>query len=199
MSLTRRQAITAIGAAAAAGSLRADPPPRNMPLLCLFSPALADLSYVDIGSIVKQIGFDGVDLTVRPGGHVEPRLSNVDLVRAVESITGEGLEMPIITTALLSPFDPTALAVLALSGRSGVDWFRPGNWGNAISPTYRRDIAGLVSLGSRYQIGIALHNYLEEDAGEAPWEVKDVLSVLDPRWAGAYFDPIHALGTGKPS
>src|ERR1700753_533628 len=119
--MTRRQALALL--AAAIPGKGAVP----VPALCLFSGSVQGLEYSELPLIAKQLGFDGVDLTVRPGGHVEPRLSNVDLVRAVESITGEGLEMPIITTALLSPFDPTALAVLALSGRSGVDWFRPGN------------------------------------------------------------------------
>jgi len=185
--VTRRSAL-GIAVLGAAGSLRAATP--AMPPLCLFSKGLAKVGYTDLGEIVKQMGFDGVDLTVRPGGHVEPRLSNVDLVRAFESIAGAGLECPMITTALTSPMDAGALAVLAISGRTSIPLFRVGEW-RASTPAYRREIGGLLSIGSRYGIAMALHNYTGENAGETDWNVAEALAGFDPKWAGAYFDPIH--------
>lgn len=190
--MTRREALLLIGAAA---SLRAAA--RPTPALCLFSQAMADVEYSYLGEILKQIGFDGVDLTIRPGGHVEPRLSNVDLVRAVESMTGPGLEVPLITTALISPYDSTVLPVLAISGHTHLPLFRPGNW-RAENPAFRRDIAGLVSIGAHYKIAMALHNFTGEDEGEAAWSVNSVLADLDPQWAGAFFDPIHARESWEP-
>jgi L-ribulose-5-phosphate 3-epimerase len=170
---------------------------RPTPALCLFSQAMAEIEYSYLGQMVKQIGFDGVDLTIRPGGHVEPRLSNVDLVRAVESMTGPGLEVPIITTALISPYDPTMLPVLAIAGHTSVPLFRPGNW-RAENPAFLRDIAGLAATGGRYKIAMALHNYTGEDEGEAPWEVNAALAELDPHWVGVFFDPIHARERWEP-
>ena len=169
---------------------RAVAAPLALPKLCLFSKAMAKVGYSDLGEIVKQMGFDGVDLTVRPGGHVEPRLSNVDLVRAFESIAGAGLECPIITTSLTSQADPSALPVLAIAGRTSIPLYRVGDWREA-TPLYRRDIAGLLSIGSHYRIAMALHNYTGENAGETEWSVSDTLAGMDPKWAGAYFDPIH--------
>lgn len=170
---------------------------RPTPALCLFSQAMADVEYSYFGPIVKQMGFDGVDLTVRPGGHVEPRLSNVDLVRAIESMTGPGLEVPIITTGLITPYDPTLLPVLAIAGHTKVPLFRPGNW-RADNPAFLRDVMGLAATGARYKIGMAFHNYTGEDEGEAPWEVAPVLAGLDPMWVGTFFDPIHARDKWEP-
>ena len=185
--MTRRSAL----GLAVLGAARSMPAaPAAVPPLCLFSKALAKVGYTDLGEIVKQLGFDGVDLTVRPGGHVEPRLSNVDLVRAFESIAGAGLECPIITTGLTSPMDPGALAVLAISGRTSIPLFRVGEW-RASTPLYRREIGGLLSIGSRYDIAMALHNYTGENAGETDWNVAETLAGFDAKWAGAYFDPIH--------
>ncbi len=42
------------------------------PTLCLFSKHLPKLNYAELAAAVKQMGFDGVDLTVRPEGHVLP-------------------------------------------------------------------------------------------------------------------------------
>jgi L-ribulose-5-phosphate 3-epimerase len=185
----RRDALGLAVLGAIARQARAAPP-IALPLLCLFSKAVAKVSYTDMGEIVKQFGFDGVDLTVRPGGHVEPRLSNVDLVRAFESIAGAGLECPMITTGLTSPLDPAALAVIAISGRTSIPLFRVGEW-RASTPLYRREIAGLIAIGSRYGIAMALHNYTSENSGETDWNVAETLEGLDPKWCGAYFDPIH--------
>ena len=40
--------------------------------LVMFSKHLGALSIPEAGQAIKGLGFDGVDLTVRPGGHVEP-------------------------------------------------------------------------------------------------------------------------------
>jgi sugar phosphate isomerase/epimerase len=157
----------------------------------LFSGSVQGLEYSDLPPIAKQLGFDGVDLTVRPGGHVEPRLSNVDLVRAIEEVRGPGLEVPVITTGLTSPFDPTVLPVVAIAGHTQVNLFITGFF-RANSQSYRRDITGLASIGSRYGMAMALHNYTGEDAGETSWDPVEIVAGLDPHWAGLYFDPIHA-------
>jgi hypothetical protein len=46
----------------------------------------------------KRLGFDGLDLTVRPGGHVLPERAADELPEAVATIRGEGLDVPMITT-----------------------------------------------------------------------------------------------------
>ncbi|MDZ7723632.1 MAG: hypothetical protein U5R06_12725 [candidate division KSB1 bacterium] len=47
---------------------------------------------------IAEIGFDGVDLTVRPGGHVLPENVTQDLPRAVKAIEKTGLKVPMMTT-----------------------------------------------------------------------------------------------------
>src|SRR5271170_4179345 len=183
--MTRRQALALLAAAVPAKS--AVP----VPALCLFSGSVQGLEYSELPLIAKQLGFDGVDLTVRPGGHVEPRLSNVDLVRAIEEVRGPGLEVPVITTALTSPFDPTVLPVVAIAGHTQVNlfiagFFRPQN------PNYKRDIAGLISVAARYGMATALHNYVSDDLGETSWDALELVSGFDPKWCCLYFDPIHA-------
>jgi sugar phosphate isomerase/epimerase len=183
--MTRRQALALLGAAIPA---RAATP---VPALCLFSGSVQGLEYSELPLIAKDLGFDGVDLTVRPGGHVEPRLSNVDLVRAIEEVRGPGLEVPVITTALTSPYDPTVLPVVAIAGHTQVTLFTAGFF-RAQNPNYKRDIAGLISIGSHYGMAVALHNYTGEDAGETSWDAVDLVNGFDPKWSGLYFDPIHA-------
>jgi L-ribulose-5-phosphate 3-epimerase len=183
--MTRRQALALLAAAVPA---RAATP---VPCLCLFSGSVQGLEYSELPLIAKQLGFDGVDLTVRPGGHVEPRLSNVDLVRAIEEVRGPGLEAPVITTALTTAYDPTTLPVVAIAGHTQVNLFIAGFF-RAQNPGYLRDIAGLISVASRYGMATALHNYTGDDAGETSWDPVELVNGFDPKWASLFFDPIHA-------
>ena len=110
--MTRRDFMaTAAAAATAAGGATAAAPGR--PIVCVFSKHLAKLDYDQLGRAAHELGFDGVDLTVRPGGHVVPERVAEDLPRAVEAIRSHGVEVPLITTAITSASDPSARAILS--------------------------------------------------------------------------------------
>ena len=73
-------AISGIGGARAAG-----PEPDNRVTACVFSKHLQFLDYEEVGKTAKNMGFDGIDLTVRPRGHVLPERVEDDLPRAVQA------------------------------------------------------------------------------------------------------------------
>jgi L-ribulose-5-phosphate 3-epimerase len=200
MSRLSRRAF-AIGAAAAL-QVRAEAP-RALPTICLFSKHLPKIHYAELGGVLKDLGFAGCDLTVRPGGHVEPALSAADLYRAVEAIRAEGVEVPMITTAFVSPADPTMPNVLALAGRMKVPYFKLGYWqykpGDNVETRLaevRRDVAGLVAMGRTYGIAAGFHNHSGNYVGEAVWDARAIIGDMDPKWIGYYFDPCHATAEG---
>lgn len=63
--------------------------------ISIFSKHLQWLGYSDMAKVASEIGFDGVDLTVSPGGYVEPEKVEEDLQKAMaalnekNSISGE--------------------------------------------------------------------------------------------------------------
>src|SRR5947207_8627811 len=96
--------------------------------LCFFSKHLPNLSYDDLGKTLKSAGFDGVDLTVRPGGHVLPERAAQDLPRAVEAIRSHGIEVPMITTELTAASDPSARPILSTAAQLKIPFFKLGYW-----------------------------------------------------------------------
>lgn len=52
----------------------------------IFSKHLQFLNYQDMAEAAAEIGFDGVDLAVRPGGHVVPEKVGNDLPKAVKAL-----------------------------------------------------------------------------------------------------------------
>src|ERR1017187_5775106 len=138
MHLTRR-AFTLGGATLGAqlqGTLRATPqvpaqPPRPAPTICLFSKHLPTIHYAELGGVLRDLGFAGCDLTVRPGGHVEPALSAADLYRAVEAIRAEGVEGPALSRR-------EAFGAAGRGGGAGALGLRPVSRGGRPSRGRRR-------------------------------------------------------------
>ena len=211
--MTRRTAIAALSATLrAAAQQEADPtkpkfgysaPKRTAPMLCMYSGNIPKIHYAQIGDMAAQIGYEGVDLTVMIGGHVDPRITNVDLVRAFESVRGSNLEVPIITTAINTPADPTAYAVLYLTGHSQIPLFRLGLWKYAENGDIRQrlqqvrlDLAQILVLAQRCGIAAAFPNRAGGYVGEAVWDTQSIISEMDPRWIGYMFDPAEATAEG---
>ncbi len=94
--------------------------------IVLFSKHLAELGWRDLGVAVRQAGFDGVDLTVRPAGHVLPARVTEDLPRAVAAIRDGGSQVAMLTTGLTKPDDPAARATLQAARAVGVPRLKAG-------------------------------------------------------------------------
>lgn len=180
MAISRRGFVAGLAAAAAVQpKAGAAPRARTGPLLCLDSRLLPEVDYSELGTFLNGFGFDGCDLSVEPGGTVLPEQSPVDLVRAIEVVSGEGFEVPVITTSFFSILEPWARNVLGLSGRSGVTYFRTGYSRFPERLAARsNEIGGLMSYGRAAEIGMAV----PYPAGEA------LIRDLDPEWIGYDFD-----------
>jgi len=57
--------------------------------ICIFSKHLQWLDYQGMAQTAADIGFDGIDLTVRPDGHVLPQRVREDLPKAVQAVKAQ--------------------------------------------------------------------------------------------------------------
>src|SRR5205085_2743537 len=96
---------------------------------------MAQFNYDELGKNAKQIGFDGVDLTVRAKGHVLPENATADLPRAYDAIRKHGLSVPMITTNILRADEPTTRPILRAAGALKIPYWKIGY--------YRYDLANV--------------------------------------------------------
>ncbi len=170
------------------------------PLLCMFSKHFPELSHEQLGATCRDLGFAGVDLTVRPKGHVLQERVAEDLPRAVDALRKAGLEVPMITTEITSA--QGASPILKTAAGLGISYFKPGYWRYGSSDPLTRikevaaDIRGLAALAAEYKITMGLHNHSGTYVGEAVWDTWEMIRDLDPRWTGFYYDPGHATIEG---
>lgn len=172
------------------------------PVLCIFSKHLASLNYEQLGKTSRELGFDGVDLTTRAKGHVLPERAAEDLPRAVETVRSHGVQVPMITTELLSASHPTARPILSTAGRLKIPYSKPGYWRyrnrnpeTALAET-RRDVEGLVALAKECGLQLGCHNHSGDYVGAFVWDTREIIRDLDPKWIGYYYDPAHATVEG---
>ena len=169
--------------------------------LCLFSKHLPGMDARSLARAVKPLGFAGIDLTVRPGGHVLPERAAEDLPPFVTALREEGLAVPMITTALVSAEDPTARPILETAGRNGVAFFKPGYYRYAFVDVRKEleragaELRGLAELSARCAVQLGYHNHAGYLGGPV-WDIARVIDGLDPRWVGYYFDVRHAVVEG---
>jgi sugar phosphate isomerase/epimerase len=217
--MTRRRAISRIGTvvgslSVAADALAQDNPPdqtprfgrsapkRTMPLLCGYSQNLVRVPYPQLGDIAAQVGYEGLDLTVMIGGHVDPRITNVDLVRAFEAVRGAGLEVPMISTNITTTADPTCYPVLYLTGHSQIPLFRLGYWRYGSNPVrarlaqVRQNLGQILAMAQRCDIAAMIPNRAGGFVGQAVWDAQEIIGGIDPRIVGYYFDPAEATAEG---
>lgn len=208
--VSRRNFITGITTAAIVGNLQepteaAAPAPR--PPIHLFSKLLQWLDYDNLAEVTAAAGYTGIELTVRPGGHVEPERVAADLPRAVAAANRAGIIVEMIVTAINSAEDPQTEAVLRAAAAAGVKLYRLGYLRyqdrgpiELQLAAMQRTIHNLAKLNERCAItGCYQNHHGGRIMGASIWDLRTVLGDLDPAWMGCQYDIRHAVAEATGS
>jgi len=212
--LSRRQVLATIaGACAALGLpdvsiksniLGAQASNQKHMKVCIFSKHLQWLNYQDMAETAADIGFDGVDLSVRPGGHVLPENVQVDLPKATEAAKKAGIEITMITTAITDPRDSHTESTLKTASELGIRYYRMGYFRYEDSKSIPSKLAevkpifsDLAAMNKHYGVYGGYQNHAgSKYVGAAVWDLWQLLKDLDRRWIGCQFDIRHATVEG---
>lgn len=171
--------------------------------VCIFSKHLQWLDYGPMAELAAEIGFDGVDLTVRPKGHVLPERVDQDLPRAVKAARKAGLSVDMMTTGITDPADPLTEQVLRQASKLGIRYYRMGSLRYddkiGIAQTLERlkpKMAHLARLNEKYGIHGAYQNHAGQRVGGPVWDIWELIKDLDPQWLGCQYDIRHAVVEG---
>lgn len=195
----------ASGASAYSG---AAPPQDARLVLCVFSKHLQFLSdYAAMADAAVEAGFDGVDLTVRPGGHVLPENAARDLPLAVEAVRAAGLAVPTITTHITAADQEHARTILETAAELGVPGYRMGwlRYDNATPrvletlEALKPQMADLAALNEELGIHGDYQNHDGTYVGAPVWDLAVLFEDLDPAWIGVQYDIRHATVEGAHS
>lgn len=210
------QAAIAVGAASLLRPLSAQAP-NAMPArpitgaaapagVHIMSKMLQWLDYSGMAGTATEVGFDGIDLTVRRNGHVEPQRVEEDLPKAVEAVRKAGLRVDMMISDLTDA-NPVAERVLKTAAALGIKHYRMGYYiydkTGPIMPQLDKikpRLRDLVALSSQHGLVANYQNHSGAQYVGAPiWDFHYLIRDLDPRWVGSQFDIMHATVEGGRS
>jgi len=171
----------------------------------VFSKHLQFLDYPSLAATVKEIGFDGADLTVRPGGHVDPGKVEGQLPKAVEALKGKGLKIRMMTTAVTDAANPRSRKVLETAAELGFKQYRMGYYRYndeqsipAAMQIFQGKMAELARLNRELDLQGAYQNHAGTYVGASMWEIWQLVKDAE-EGVGCQYDIRHAVVEGGRS
>ena len=207
MHMTRRNLLaTAMAACAGAVVRGAHAAAAGGPPVCVFSKHLHFIKdYTQLAKTAKALGLDGLDLTVRKGGYVEPANVAVDLPKCVEAVRAEGLDVYMITTDLNKGGGPDVLPVLDAASKLKIKYARVGKQQYSKDGDIAKEIAGftedlrgLTAVFEKHDMIAGYHNHSGGNSVGAPmWDIYEMVRAIDSAAFGSNFDIGHAMVEGS--
>ena len=213
MIISRRKFIKNAGVAAVASSLVPSSiktfgvDQSNEPLkVHLFSKHLQFLDLSEAAQIAAELGFDGLDLTVRPKGHILPENVKTDLPKAIRDIKQSGSSCEMITTAISDVVNPLDVDVIKTAAAEGIQFYR-SNWfkykkNQSLEESldhYKEKVQQLGEVNKEHNIIGCYQNHSGTKVGASVWEVKHILKTANPKFFGVQYDIRHAVAEGGRS
>ena len=126
----------------------------------LFTKMWKDKSIQELGEFVSGLGFDGIELPVRPGYPVEPDTIATTLPAAVRQLEATNVNI----TSIAGPTDE---ATIAACGNAGVPIIRTcpdiGDEGYLASiERHRREFDALVPVLEKHGVAIGIQNHCDD-------------------------------------
>jgi L-ribulose-5-phosphate 3-epimerase len=212
MKQNRREFITTIAAAGAAvpfmskmGTDKLPAEPEKFPLR-IFSKPLDSYDFGFMCECTAKADIGGLDLTVRPGGKVEPAEVEDRLPKLVDEAKKHNLAIDMMVTGITSSSDPLTERVLKTASGIGIKHYRlgyyefdyrAGIWESL--QKHKESLKEIVSLNGKYAIHGGYQNHQGTRVGGPVWDLFELLRGFPPELAGCQYDVRHAVVEGANS
>lgn len=149
----------------------------------------------ELGTFVRGLGFDGIELPVRPGFQVEPDAVTHDLPQAAKILADSGLRI----ASIAGPTDEKTIAACAEASipviRICVEIPKGTDYFTAIAE-HQRHWDRLVPLLDRYKVTLGIQNHCGRYIANA-MQLHHAISQYDPKQIAAVWDPAHCALDGE--
>lgn len=160
--------------------------------LAVFVKPWKALGLQELGAHVRGLGFEWIELPVRPGFPCQPETITTDLPRAVEILGAQGVRILNVTvdTRLDDERMYAACAAAGIKLNRVMFHCRDRNYWEAEAEA-RRKLDSAVKLCERYNVRIGVQNHVGGFVGVHEFGLHHLLQDYDPRYVGAIWDAAH--------
>ncbi|MCY3831369.1 MAG: sugar phosphate isomerase/epimerase [Chloroflexi bacterium] len=168
--------------------------------LALFVKPWKSLTLPQLARHVKALGFDLIELPVRPGFQVEPQNIERDLPAAVRLLAEESLRVLNVTAGM--PLDDERLYSACAAAGIGMNrvMFPQGGtdyW--AAEADARRQLDAALPFCEQYDFQIGIQNHSRRFVPVNEMGMYHLVKDYDPRYVAAVWDPAHNALEGMNS
>ncbi|MGE0374784.1 MAG: sugar phosphate isomerase/epimerase family protein [Planctomycetaceae bacterium] len=193
---------SASGAALLTGSRRSsaaatETPGKRDPTICAFTESFQDLPIPEVCRLFREIGLDGLDLTVRPGGHIAPEDAPRLLPEAVKAAHDHEVSIPMLTTGVTDA-DPLSERLVAAAGELGIrriklGYYRYGEFGTLRKQLddIRRHLVRVAAMANKHGVLPCVHIHSGDTIPSHGTQLYELIHDMSPDEIGAYVDPMH--------
>ena len=148
----------------------------------------------DLARHVRHLGFEAVELPVRPGFQVEPARVATDLPLAARVLADSGVRIASIAAAVEEP-------IVAACAEAGIPVLRimvpiEADGYMATEARTRRRLDGWLPLLERYGVTVGIQNHCDRFVCHA-MGLRRLLEGYDPRYVAAIWDAAHNALNGE--
>jgi sugar phosphate isomerase/epimerase len=209
--LNRRSFVAGTSAALAASALpnlsaEASTVSQDKPYkYCTFIKFIQDLSHEELATTLKDIGFDGAEVTVRKGGYIAPESAADELPKLAEVFKKHDLEINILTSDIVDVESPNVEAITKVAGSLGIQHYRMGfcryDMKAPISPqleSFKPKFKELAAMNREAGVTAVYQNHAGgKYMGATFWDLLQILEGIPKEEIGSIFDIRHAVAEGS--
>jgi L-ribulose-5-phosphate 3-epimerase len=169
----------------------------------LFSKPLDQYDFGFMCECLLNSGIGGFDLTVRPGGKVEPGQVETQLPKLVEQAGKKNLALDMMVTAILSAGDAFTDRVLKTASETGIKYYRLGWYDYDLKAgileslaRHREELLNIAELNRKYNLHGGYQNHSGSRVGGPVWDLHELLRGIPSEYLGSQYDVRHAMVEG---
>jgi sugar phosphate isomerase/epimerase len=166
-------------------------------LFCAFTESFQSWPIPKVCAKFREIGLDGLDLTVRPGGHIQPENAEKELPGAVTAAKDHGVRILMLSTAI-NDADKNAESILSSCAELGIDRVKIGYFPYTDFGTLLKQVDGvrtklerIANLGQKHDVLPCVHIHSGATIPSSGAIAYLLLRDFKPGEIGAYVDPMH--------
>jgi sugar phosphate isomerase/epimerase len=174
--------------------------------IVLNSKFFTELSVEQLGEKTIELGYDGVDICVRPGHPIHVNNVIEALPKAMKVWSGQNLTCPLATAAtdITDPNAPEVEGLYAACAEAGIPRLKIGFWRFNEEDDYwqvidaaRRDLERFSAFSEKYGVQTCYQIHSGACIGSNCAGLMHLIRGFDPQHIGAYPDPGHLLLDGE--
>ena len=172
--------------------------------IAIFEKVFEGLTYVELAKALEEIGADGVEATIRPGGHIDPAVATAEIPKMQQALGDRGKRIIIAATHIRSVHEPATKPLLEAIVANGITHYRMGHYHYDLKKPLKPQLdrfaeqaAELAELNQElgiqglYQNHSGSSSYKRGYVGALGWDAAFMLDKVDPDGLGMAMDTRH--------